>query len=387
MLYFLKEKIFDKALRRQLIISAVMIFFCGGISFVSLMPEKDAPQGSKEKAVVLSVDNSRLQDLGLLKQGEQFLEIEIQSGRFKGEKFPAVNQVRAQLELDKIFQKGDIILAAVTDDAVPNETQLNAQDYYRINWSILLFALFALLLIIFAGITGFNALLSFVFSALFIWKIVVPLLLQGVNALAVCFSAAVLLSLVIITLVSGLTKKSAAALSGTLLGVLASCGTAYVFTDIFKINGAIMPYSQVLIYSGFANLSISDIYTGAIFLSSSGAVMDLAMDVASSSEELARKNPGMTVKELMFSGFRIGRSVVGTMTTTLLLAYSGGYITLMMAFAAQGIEPADFINNPHVASEVVKTLVGSFGLVLVAPFTAIAGAFLFGDKKNMKVEQ
>ena len=110
--------------------------------------------------------------------------------------------------------------------------------------------------------------------------------------------------------------------------------------------------------------------------------MDLAMDVASSSEELARKNPGMSVKELMFSGFRIGRSVVGTMTTTLLLAYSGGYITLMMAFAAQGVEPADFINNPHVASEVVKTLVGSFGLVLVAPFTAIAGAFLFGAKKH-----
>ena len=208
----------------------------------------------------------------MLKQGEQFLEIKILSGKFKGEKFPAFNHIRAQLELDKVFQKGDIVLVGVLDEAVPGMTQLNAQDYYRINWTILLFALFALLLIVFAGLTGFNALLSFVFAALFVWKIVIPLLLDGVNALAVCFGTVVLLSAVIIVLVSGVSRKSAAALSGTLLGVLASCVTAYIFTAIFKINGAIMPYSQVLIYSGFAKLSISDIYTGAIFLSSSGAV-------------------------------------------------------------------------------------------------------------------
>ena len=141
-----------------------------------------------------------------------------------------------------------------------------------------------------------------------------------------------------------------------------------------------MPYSQVLIYSGFADLSLPDIYTGAIFLSSSGAVMDLAMDVSSSIDELSLKKPESSVFELLLSGLRIGRSVVGTMTTTLLLAYSGGYITLMMAFAAQGVSPVDFINNPHVASEMVKTLVGSFGLVLVAPLTAAIGALLFGKK-------
>jgi uncharacterized membrane protein len=71
------------------------------------------------------------------------------------------------------------------------------------------------------------------------------------------------------------------------------------------------------------------------------------------------------------------------MTTTLLLAYSGGYLTLMMMFAAQGTNPVDFINNPHVASEVVKTLVGSFGLVLVAPFTAFVSAWIFSRKKKI----
>ena len=368
--------------KRELIFSAVMISICAVLCCVSLMHHTDPEPGRKEKAVVLSVDNSRVQELGLLRQGEQHLDIRISSGKFKGKTFPAVNMIRAQLDLDKFFKPGDVILAAVPYDAVPETTQLNAQDYYRINWMLLLFILFGVLLVIFAGLTGFNALLSFVFSGLFIWKIVIPLLLQGANALWVSFGAVVLLSCIIITLVSGFSRRTLAALAGTLSGVFASCIMAYIFTRLFHINGAVMPYSQVLIYSGFADLSLPDIYTGAIFLSSSGAVMDLAMDVSSSIDELSLKKPESSVFELLLSGLRIGRSVVGTMTTTLLLAYSGGYITLMMAFSAQGVNPVDFINNPHVASEMVKTLVGSFGLVLVAPLTAAIGALLFGKKHH-----
>jgi len=73
----------------------------------------------------------------------------------------------------------------------------------------------------------------------------------------------------------------------------------------------------------------------------------------------------------------MGRAVVGTMTTTLLLAYSGGFLTLLMAFAAQGTHPVDFLNSTLVSAEFVKTLVGSFGLVLVAPFTAFTSALMF----------
>ncbi|MBO7680986.1 MAG: YibE/F family protein, partial [Thermoguttaceae bacterium] len=137
-----------------------------------------------------------------------------------------------------------------------------------------------------------------------------------------------------------------------------------------------MPYSLSLLYCGFEDLSLADVYIGGIFLSSSGAVMDLGMDIAAGLTEVAEQNPTISRRELIWSGIRIGRSVVGTMTTTLLLAYSGGYLTLMMMFAAQGTPPVDFINNPYVASEVVKTIVGSFGLVLVAPLTAIIGGFV-----------
>jgi uncharacterized membrane protein len=118
-------------------------------------------------------------------------------------------------------------------------------------------------------------------------------------------------------------------------------------------------------------------------LASSGAMMDLAMDIASAVDELAIHNPQLSSRQLIASGLRIGRSVVGTMTTTLLLAYSGGFLTLLMMFFAQDTSIEDVLNNPLVASEAVKTLIGSFSLVLVAPLTALtSGVILKCPRKN-----
>ena len=142
------------------------------------------------------------------------------------------------------------------------------------------------------------------------------------------------------------------------------------------VNGATLPFAQALLYSGYEMLDLQDVFIGAMVLAASGAVMDLAMDIASGIDEVALRRPELPARELFVSGVRIGRSVVGTMTTTLLLAYSGGYLTLLMMFAAQGTPPRDFLNSPLVSAEIVKTLIGSFSLVLVAPFTAAVGAYI-----------
>ena len=367
--------------RSELIMSLVMIAFSLLLVYASASDKKQS-LGTKEKARVISTDNSEVVRNNFLCYGSQVLKIEVLTGKYRGKQFTAANELRMQLDLDKLFEPGDIVLASIMHDADPERDTVNAQDYYRIDWTIVLFCLFALLLLIFGSWTGFNALLSFVFSCLVVWKAVIPLCLAGVNALLVTFLAVVILSVVIIILIAGFTRKGFTALAGSLLGVLASCITGWIFTYLFKINGAVMPYSQSLLNCGYEHLNLSEIFIGAIFLSSSGAVMDLAMDVASGIEEIDRRRGGLSPRELFQSGLRIGRSVVGTMTTTLLLAYSGGSLTLMMTFAAQGTTPIDFINNPYVASEAVKTLVGSFGLVLVAPFTAAVGAMIFGRKNQ-----
>ena len=365
----------------------VFLLACAALWFLDILHTAPPPEGVKCKARILSVDNSNIFTIGLLRKGEQRVRMKILSGPFKGREFDGSNIIRANMELDKVFEPGDIALAAIPYDADESFTVI-AQDHYRIGYALLLFGLFALLLLVFGGITGFNALLSFVFSCLVIWKLVIPLSLKGGNVLLITFAAVTLLSAVIIFLVAGMTRKGVTAFFGAILGVLASCGMAYVFTKLFKISGGMMPYSQTLLYSGYEFLSLPDIYIGAIFLSSSGAVMDLAMDVSAGMVEILHKRPDIPRRELIGSGLNMGRSVVGTMTTTLLLAYSGGYLTLMMTFAAQGIGPLDFINNPYVASEAVKTLVGSFGLVLVAPFTAFVGGFIIPHKaKQAEPEQ
>lgn len=336
--------------------------------------------GEKFPAKVLETDNSAVEKVGLLERGEQRLKVEILSGSRKAQVFDAVNLMRSQMDLDKTFSVGDIAWVAVESNADPDKDTINAQDFYRIDKTILLFALFAVLLAAFGGITGIKALVSFAFACIVIWKIVVPACLQGADAIAVCLGAVFILSAAIIFLVAGFTKKGFSAFAGTMLGVGASCAMAWYFSDSFKVNGAVMPYSQALLYSGYEYLNLTELFIGALFLSSSGAVMDLSMDVAAGMSEVAAANPQITRGRLIGAGLSIGRSVVGTMTTTLLLAYSGGYLTLMMAFTANGIGIGDFINNPYVCAEIVKTIVGSFGLVLVAPFTAVVAGFIFAHK-------
>lgn len=329
-----------------------------------------------EVAKVLSVDDSGLSRLGLLDFGSQVLEVEILTGPRRGGRFRANNEIRAQLDLDKRFRPGDLASVSVPDSPAP-DTVLAARDHWRNGWSLALFAIFGVLLCVFGGWTGAKALLSFALGCLVVWKAVVPLSLAGWPAAWVSFAAVCALTAAITYLVAGPTRKGAAAFFGSMLGVLACFGTAKLFGTLMHINGATLPFVQTLLYAGYESIDLADVCIGATVLAASGAVMDLAMDIASGVEEVARHRPGLPARELFMSGVRIGRSVTGTMTTTLLLAYSGGYLTLLMVFAAQGTPPSSFLTSSLVSTELVKTLVGSFSLVLVAPFTALASAIVF----------
>ena len=132
---------------------AFFIAMCIALCFVNLRPEVQLQPGSKERAVVLEVDNSGIMQQGILMAGGQKLKIKILSGEYTGETFDAYNQLRSQMELDKLFQPGDKILASVFHGAKPGVSVINAQDHYRIGWTFFLFALFGILLIVFGGIT------------------------------------------------------------------------------------------------------------------------------------------------------------------------------------------------------------------------------------------
>ncbi len=355
------------------VLCTVFIFLPTG--FEDRLPE-DALQA---KGKILKADNSDLRQHGIISTGTQDLTIEVLSGRFKGRKVNAVNTLIGKLELDKVFAEGDLALITINLDE-DDISWVNATNHYRINTELFLLVIFALLLILFAGFTGTKALLSFLFAALMIWKVLIPGFLNNCDPILVSLGVVTVLTGVIIFLVVGLTRRGLAAFLGSLLGLGLTCALALVVSPWFGLHGAVRPFSETLLYSGFAFLDLKKIFLASIFLASSGAVMDLATDIASAMDEVARKHPTIGWRDLAGSGLRVGRTVVGTMTTTLLLAYSGSYITMMMLFMGQGIPLVNVFSLNYVAAEILHTLVGSFGLVTVAPFTALVGAWVLTGK-------
>ena len=362
--------------RRDHILTFVFLLLTLALFFVPSWNE--TPDGAdRAKVRVLSTDDSNMRQFGIVRTGDQGLRIEILEGRFKGVETDAVNHLMGRLELDKVFAPGDIAFAVVDGDG-ERVAKANVLDHYRLDTQLWLLLLFCGLLLLFGGWTGARALLSFFFTGLMIWKVLLPGYLSGMDPVLISLGTALALTAAIVFLVGGVNRKGLAAFLGSTLGILLTCGLSLYFGGEFRIHGAVKPFSETLLYSGFAHLDLTRIFLGGIFLASSGAVMDLAMDVASAMREIAEKKPDISRRALIMSGFTVGRAVVGTMTTTLLLAYTGSYTSLLLVFVAQGIPLANILNMQYVSAEILHTLVGSFGLVTVAPFTALASGWLFG---------
>ena len=361
-------------MRRALLI-AVLALGCLGLWFLPGPRQLAENRGRTVCAEIVETDDTGIALHGLVEFGTQRLKVRFPDGSVHD----AANELRAQMELDKKFKVGETALVVVPSQIREGDV-LVARDHWRMGWGFVFFGAFCLLLCVFGGWTGAKALFSFVFSCFAVWKLLIPLVLDGFPASTVTFLTVAVLTGVIMYLVAGWTKKGLTAFAGAMLGVVASLGLAHLFGRLMHVNGATMPFAQQLLYSGYSGLDLQDVFIGAIVLASSGAVMDLAMDIAAGVAEVKLHNPALGFRELLLSGLRMGRAVVGTMTTTLLLAYSGGYLTLLMVFAAQGTHSMDFLNSTLVSAEIVKTLVGSFGLVLVAPFTAAVGAWIYTRK-------
>ncbi len=333
------------------------------------------------RAEVLSTDESDVFDTGLLRTGEQRCRIKILAGQFTGRETDAVNRLNGSLEQDKLFASGDIAFVAVSHNG-GEITAVTMTDHYRLDKEAILAGLFLLLLVLFAGKTGLRAVLSFVVTILMIWKVLVPCLLKGYNPVWVSLFLVAVLTFLTLSLIYGWDRRCLAAFSGALGGILVTTVLGSIFTELFRIHGAVMESSESLLYAGYQHLNLTRIFVASIFLGSSGAVMDLSVDICSAVYEVVNKKPDLSAWEAVSSGFSVGRAACGSTTTTLLLAYSGSYIALLMVFMAQGTPMEFMLNYKYVAAEIIHTIVGSFGLVTVAPLTAITSGILFTRKQR-----
>ncbi len=358
------------------IVIVVLIFLPTG--FEGALQFKDA---EKCKVLVEEVDNSSLIDTGLIRTGQQICKVRFLTGRFEGQTSFGWNMLGGSLSQDKLFRPGDKAQAVVHHDE-GEIISINLIDYYRLDGELVLAIAFALFLICFARGVGLRSVLSFVITILVLWKILVPLFLKGYNSIFVGLVAVAIMTFVILLFVYGLDKRLLSSFFGSMSGIIFAMILSIICSKAFHIHGAVMANSEALLYSGFADLNLTQIFMASVFIGASGSVMDLSVDITSAVSEVVRNCPDISTKKAISSGLAVARAAMGTMTTTLLLAYSGSCIAFLMTFMAQGTPVYNILNNNVVAAEIINTIAGSFGLAMTAPLTAFISGILLTNKDN-----
>ena len=358
-----------------------IIVVCLSIAVVLLIPSGFENSGVQSNAVrckvqILHVDNEYLVTIGPVKYGHQKLEILVTRGLFKGNIYPATNNLAGKMDMDKVFVEGDNALAVFTLTDDDNVSMIRIMDHYRTDKIIILCSFFIFFTIIIMGWMGLKILVTFIFSAVMLIKVLYPITLRGFDPIIGSFIITTVIAAIILFIVGGLTRRALSAFLGTTIGILFSAILAYYFTYWFKIHGAVRPFAEMLLYTGYGHLNLIHLFIGGIFLAASGAMTDISMGIAAAMDEIKEKQPAITRLQLMKSGYIVARQSAGTMSTTLLLAYSAEYTAMIMTFIAQGILLENIINMVWVSSEIIHTMVGCFGLLLVAPFTVFTGGML-----------
>lgn len=367
----------SKLLNRNVIFaSTIFLISCLLLWMPSLYRSPYARDEGRYQGRVLETDNSLVKQYGIVKTGSQRLRVLMLDGPFAGQEVEAGNVLIGKMESDKMFRVGDRVFVVV--NAIGNEiTAATAYDHYRLNIELFLLLLFAVLLVGVTGWSGAKTCLSLFFTVLLMWKVLLPGILRGSDPIWLAFPVVMVIAGVTLFMAAGVSKTALVAWLGAFLGIMLTATLALCLFPPFRLHGAIQPYAETLLYSGFESLNLERLFIAAVFLGASGAVIDLAIDVSAAMNEVSQKRPDLSIKELTKSGLLVGRPMATTMVTTLLMAYISEYMALLMVLLSKGIPPAQIVNLNYLAAEILKTVVGSFGLITVAPFTAVVGGLVY----------
>lgn len=351
------------------VLTLLMLLLPGGLR------ENAAAALPRVSVRVLAVDNGGLDPMGIVYAGVQRAQVEVLSGEHRGERAQAVNFLNSDLEKDKLYAPGDRALAMLHRQG--EALSLTLIDLDRAPTLLMIFAGYILLLVIFAGFSGVGALVALSASAAMLWKVYIPLLLAGAPPILSALLLVLLLTCLIDCSVAGFTRMAAAGIIGSLLGTLVSLGLSLAFAHALRLDGSTLPFLVPLLSQSSLQLDSRALYLAMGFIGASGALTDLGMDIAAACHEVRRHAPGISPRALTRAGVSVGRTVIGTMTTTLVMAYSGSFLTQLMYYQGQGTPIGDILSYRFIAAELLHILVGCFGLVAVAPLTAWVCGWLY----------
>lgn len=330
------------------------------------------------RARVLTVDQIKTEEAVApgFSLERQLLTVKVTGGPFKDEILVLDDARTGNPVYDLHIEPGDTVLVwAETADGKLVNAYL--ADYARDRYLVYVAVGFILALVVIGGLKGVKTVVTLGITGLAIFGILLPLMLQGYNpiVLAVLISAGVVA--VTFAVVGGVGVKTLAAALGTIGGVIAAGVIAFLVGAGAQLTGFSSEGAAFLLYiPQDTDFDFRGLLFAGIIIGTLGAVMDVGMSVASAMEEVKKANPALGPLRLFRAGMNVGRDIMGTMANTLILAYTGAAIPLLLVFMAYDTPFLKIINLDLIATEVVRALAGSIGLILCVPLTALAAALL-----------
>lgn len=311
-------------------------------------------------------------------QGNQKVKIKITDGDFKGTiceaQCPYANHTGA---FCKIGTKV-VVIVKEGEDAALNATVYNYDRSFS-QWTLI--ALFLVTLCIIGGRQGVASAAGLIFTFVCIFALYIPLMYQGVSPFLAAALTVVLVTVVVMLLIGGWSKKTLCAILGTVAGVLAAGGIAALFGKTGHISGLNVDDVETLAYvAQNSDLKVGGVLFSGILIASLGAVMDVSMSVASTITELHDANPEFSAARLFQSGIRVGRDMMGTMSNTLILAFAGSAINLLIITYAYQMPYLEYFNKYDIAIELLRGISGSMGVILTVPFVSLIASVVTAGK-------
>jgi uncharacterized membrane protein len=314
----------------------------------------------------------------------QTLVVRLTTGKFKGKLVTIVNTLGLNPVFDIKVSEGDGVVVAL-DLKGGKIKDAGIADHLREPMVYLLIAIFIVLLLVVGWSKGLKAFISLLLTLGLILVILLPGILRGFAPVLLTLTLAVVVTVINTLIVGGWSKKSLASIIGTISGLIIAGIIALKIGKAAFLTGFGSEESAMLLYlPKNVHLDIQGILFAGIIIGALGAVMDVSMSVASAIEEVKRVNPALKMVELFRSGMNVGRDIMGIMSNTLILAYTGSSVSLLLIFMAYQDSLTLIMNLDMIASEIVRALSGSIGMIMVVPLTAFVAALLFGKPSEKR---
>ena len=288
----------------------------------------------------------------------------------------------AEMAGQNIYKKNDkvLVMRSVNDQ---NEESFFITDYVRTGKLYFIILLFFAAIIVIARKQGLKAIVGLAATFIVLMKFIVPKILAGSNPVFISIIGSLIILVITLYLVHGFNSKSSVAILGTILSLLITGVLSVIFTNLTRLTGFADEESMYLLNIGQQALNIKGILLAGMIIGALGVLDDITVSQASIAEQIYKANPELTSWEIYKRAMKVGVDHESSIVNTLVLAYAGASLPLMILFAvdsAGALTLGQAINNEAIATEIVRTVAGSIGLVFAVPITTLIAANFFKRK-------